>query len=125
MRGEINHSLMSGYVGVCEGSTEGVLYDLPYGYPAMIHGGDGRVLGELYEYDERAIDQVLRRLDLLEDCDPDDEKESLFVRRIVMVKTEDGRRVESWVYVASRRLRDKIASSGRRCRGGRWKKREQ
>lgn len=49
--------------------TSGQLYDLPYGFPAMLPAADGRVIGEVLVFPDPVA--ALRRLDHLEGFRPD------------------------------------------------------
>lgn len=57
-----NHLLKNAERIASQSWAYGRLYDVGFGYPAMIQGEDSKVYGELY----RVNDQGLRRLDLLE-----------------------------------------------------------
>ncbi|AEB11472.1 gamma-glutamylcyclotransferase family protein [Marinithermus hydrothermalis] len=86
-----------------------VLYDLPYGYPAIVRGA-GRVYGEVQYY--RDLARALERLDVLEDVGA----EYLRVRVEVQVR---GERVGAWAYVYPN-LEAVRAAGGRRVPSGRW-----
>jgi gamma-glutamylcyclotransferase (GGCT)/AIG2-like uncharacterized protein YtfP len=67
----------------------------PYGYPAFLADGGGRVLVELYEL--RSIEDW-RGLDALELYDPDDEDGSEFLRRSAPVIEGPVARAQIYVY---------------------------
>ncbi|WP_202839548.1 gamma-glutamylcyclotransferase family protein [Luteimonas saliphila] len=93
MRGEHAHarfglSTRAAYVG--DACVMGRLHDLG-GYPTLVPG-EGRVEGEVH----RIVDPgLLAELDLYEACDPANEADSDYVRRVVAVP-EHG--VDAWVY---------------------------
>ena len=54
MTGLSNHSVIKAFVkSICAGKTRGILYDLPYGYPA-VKPGQGVVHGEVVELQDVA-----------------------------------------------------------------------
>ncbi|WP_234194949.1 gamma-glutamylcyclotransferase family protein [Pseudacidovorax sp. NFM-22] len=73
------------------GCIAGVLHDLGP-YPGVVLGGDGRVVGEVYE----VAPEVERALDALEEVQDDDEGE--YRRRHVSVALDEGRHVTCLVY---------------------------
>lgn len=93
MRGEPAHarfalSARAAYVG--DATVDGRLYDLG-GYPTLVPGA-GRVEGEVH----RILDPgLIAELDLYEACDPADEANSDYVRRVVRLP-EHG--VDAWLY---------------------------
>lgn len=80
---------------ICTGTIAGVLYDLGE-YPGALPAEDSRVYGELYEL--KNPDVILPELDRIEGFDPNAENASLFVRRLVPVKSDDGDIASAWVY---------------------------
>ncbi|MDB5083152.1 MAG: hypothetical protein JWN30_38 [Bacilli bacterium] len=111
------HDLIAGRYSDCWKATlSGVLYDLPFGYPAVVPG-EGKVYGELYEFEE--LDKVLPDLDELEGyhgIDSDNEYE----RVIQEAETEQGQRMNCYVYV---QRPEQIRALGRRAvllSGGDW-----
>ena len=86
-----------------------VLYDLPYGYPAIVRGA-GRVYGEVQYY--RDLERALEHLDALEDVGTE------YVRLRVEVQARSGR-VSAWVYAYP--SPDAVrAAGGRPVPSGRW-----
>ena len=67
------------------------------GYPYLLPGG-GIVRGDLVELRPEKYDQTLRELDDLEEFDPQDEPESIYLRRRGRVTPEEGKDVVAWVY---------------------------
>lgn len=64
MKGLSNYSVIKPFVkSICAGKTRGILYDLPYGYPA-VKPGRGFVHGEVVELQDVA--EALQVLDSLE-----------------------------------------------------------
>jgi gamma-glutamylcyclotransferase (GGCT)/AIG2-like uncharacterized protein YtfP len=96
--------------------TRGILYDLPYGYPAMIVG-DGCVCGEILELDD--AEKALAILDELEDYHgPGEDNE--YDRRQIAVTAEDGSVHACYVYVYPEDRREWLEQHGIRVDGGDW-----
>lgn len=139
-RGHANHErFCRGYLRVEEATVRGRLYDLHFGYPALVVDerdvravgtadplrdaseqrssalvemgppGGPRVSGELFAFDDP--EERLPALDLLEGFDPADAS-SPYRRVLVPVETTGGP-VLAWAYVVER-------SSGVYLPGGRW-----
>ena len=100
-RGERNHSLLADATHVGDGVVAGVLHHVPaaptrpYGFPALVAGGDGRVRVELYRL---ANPGHWAKLDALELYDPSDEARSEFLRRTVDVREGPIDRAQIYVY---------------------------
>jgi gamma-glutamylcyclotransferase (GGCT)/AIG2-like uncharacterized protein YtfP len=98
---------------VGQGSTCGRLYDLG-GYPgATPDGGESgqRVKGELYRLGDPEL--AMRVLDEYEDFFPLHPEQSLFVRTLVLVTLENGRREDAWAYFYNRAVDEtKLIPSG-------------
>jgi gamma-glutamylcyclotransferase (GGCT)/AIG2-like uncharacterized protein YtfP len=140
-RGQDNHDLYcSGATRVEEATVRGELYDLPFGYPALVvpeesiyavGTGDptrdveeqrrlGReqvpqlegpgVLGELFAFDD--AESRIPPIDRLEGFDPADSS-SHYRRVLLPVETSEGSVVMAWAYVVE-------ASSGAYLPGGSW-----
>lgn len=77
------------------GYITGALFDLGI-YPAAVPSSDGRVWGEVYEFDE--TDSVLAALDDIEGYTQADPDRSLYTRHRTSVTVEDGSTVDAWVY---------------------------
>lgn len=78
--------------------TEGLLYYIREGdYPYVIPGS-GCVKGALVVLAPQTRDQTLRDLDQLEDYDPSNEKESLYLRRKTLITLKSGERRQAWIY---------------------------
>ena len=90
MRDQVLRGAPSREIG--RGSVAGVLYDLGE-YPGLVTG-DERVPGVVIEL---ADDASLARLDEYEDVGS-----GLYVRRRATVRLDDGRDVETWVYLYNR-----------------------
>ena len=139
-RGHANHDrFCRGYLHLEEATVRGRLYDLPFGYPAMVvpeedvqavgtadpvadaseqrrlgHAGvrrpDGRrVTGELLTFDDP--EERLPALDRLEGFDP--ARPSPYRRVLIPAETSGGADVLAWAYVVEE-------SSGIYLPGGRW-----
>ena len=140
-RGERNHErFCGGALRVEEGTVRGEVYDLPFGYPALvvpresIHAyGTGdfardveeqwrlgrgpaplmegpRVFGEIFAFDDP--ESRLPALDRLEGFDPSDAS-SHYRRVLLPIETTEGSVLLAWAYVVEK-------SSGSRLPGGRW-----
>jgi gamma-glutamylcyclotransferase (GGCT)/AIG2-like uncharacterized protein YtfP len=140
-RGERNHErFCGGALRVEEGTVRGQVYDLPFGYPALvvpresIHAyGTGdfardveeqwrlgrgpaplmegpRVFGEIFAFDDP--ESRLPALDRLEGFDPTDAS-SHYRRVLLPIQTTEGSVLLAWAYVVEK-------SSGSRLPGGRW-----
>ena len=77
------------------GWIHGKLFDLGI-YPAAIPASDGRIWGEVYEFDD--VDFVLGALDDIEGYTHDDPDRSLYTRLRTKVTLEDGQARDAWVY---------------------------
>ncbi len=139
-RGHANHDpFCRGYLRVEEATVRGRLYDLPFGYPALVvpeedvraagttdpvgdaseqrrlgragmQQPDGpRVSGELFTFDDP--EERLPALDHLEGFDP--AGPSLYHRVLIPAETSGGDGVLAWAYVTGE-------SSGIYLPGGRW-----
>ena len=77
------------------GYINGALFDLGI-YPAAIPASDGRIWGEVYEFED--VDFVLGALDDIEGYTHDDPDRSLYTRLRTKVTLEDGQALDAWVY---------------------------
>jgi len=67
--------------------------------PAIKLKGKGVVQGEIHEFDEKDIKEIIRIMDSIEGYNPErDEKYNHYNRRIVTAKTKDGEKMEAYVY---------------------------
>ena len=139
-RGHANHDrFCRGYLRVEEATVRGRLYDLQFGYPALVvpeediravgtadpvsdasgqqtlgRTEDSRpeeplVFGELFMFDD--AEDRLPALDRLEGFDPTGP--SPYRRVLIPARTSDGATVPAWAYVVEK-------SAGTRLPGGRW-----
>jgi len=67
------------------------------GYP-YLEPGPGVVAGELIHLVPECYDETLRKLDTLEEYDPEDEANSVYLRREAAVSLADGTSVTAWIY---------------------------
>jgi gamma-glutamylcyclotransferase (GGCT)/AIG2-like uncharacterized protein YtfP len=140
-RGERNHErFCGGAIRVEEGAVRGDVYDLPFGYPALVVPGEsihalgtgdfvkdaeeqwrlGRepvpslegplVFGEIFAFDDP--ESRLPVLDRLEGFDPADAS-SQYRRVLLPVETNEGMVLLAWAYVVEK-------SSGIHLPGGKW-----
>ncbi|MGE5396322.1 MAG: gamma-glutamylcyclotransferase [Chitinophagales bacterium] len=90
-----NYRVVEKFVlAVYPATAQGRLFDLPYGYPAMIEG-DGTVSGEVLELKE--IRKALKVLDRLEGYSETSSR-NLYIRVLIEVKLKGGDRVEAYTY---------------------------
>jgi len=95
MEGYSNHGYLKGKsILLGRGVTEGELFHLPYGFPAFIPGG-GKVRGEAYEFEDKA---VLNSLDRLEGY-TEGLSSGLYYREIRAVAMDGGSELDCWVYI--------------------------
>ena len=91
-----NHSIVLPYLKSKQaGKTRGLLYDLPFGYPAVIKG-PGTVLGEVFELENIAAAlEVLYRLEgfVGEGCD------NYYDRVVQEVQTTSGEWMQAYIYL--------------------------
>jgi gamma-glutamylcyclotransferase (GGCT)/AIG2-like uncharacterized protein YtfP len=140
-RGERNHErFCGGALSVEEGAVRGDVYDLPFGYPALVVPGvsiyafgtgdfardaeeqwrlgrelvslpEGpRAFGEIFAFDDP--ETRLPAFDRLEGFDPADAS-SHYRRVLLPVETNEGSVLLAWAYVVEE-------SSGSHLPGGRW-----
>jgi gamma-glutamylcyclotransferase (GGCT)/AIG2-like uncharacterized protein YtfP len=140
-RGERNHErFCGGALSVEEGAVRGDVYDLPFGYPALVVPGESihafgtgdfardaeeqrrlgrgpvpllegpRVFGEIFAFDDP--ESRLPALDRLEGFDPADAS-SHYRRVLLPVETNEGPVLLAWAYVVEE-------SAGSHLPGGKW-----
>jgi gamma-glutamylcyclotransferase (GGCT)/AIG2-like uncharacterized protein YtfP len=140
-RGERNHErFCGGALNVEEGAVRGDVYDLPFGYPALVVPGESiyafgtgdfardaeeqwrlgrelvsllagpRAFGEIFAFDDPEL--RLPALDRLEGFDPADAS-SHYLRVLLPVETNEGSVLLAWAYVVEE-------LSGSHLPGGRW-----
>jgi len=119
MSGMSNHHYLKGRVAdLQQARARGLLYHLPYGYPAMVEG-DGVVTGELVTLIDPA--EILADLDELEDYHGPGNPGNEYERVNRPVELMNGRMVtEAWVYLYCRG--EEAARIGRLVKDGDWKK---
>lgn len=86
------------------GSFPGLLYNAGW-YPAAIYSEESNfsVFGEVYKLQNSA--DLIKELDEYEDVF-EDEKSSLYVRKIISVKIEDQLFLDCWVYLYNQSVAD-------------------
>ena len=99
LRGGANHTrFCNDALAIEPASTQGRLYDLPAGFPAMVEATDGTVYGEAIAFPD--IDAALTRLDFLEGYRPERPEHSLYLRRVQPVMLlNSGDMVLAYCYV--------------------------
>lgn len=89
------------------------LYDLGH-FPGVMEG-DGEVIGEIHEYKSENIDWILEQFDRIEGYSKTQPEKSLYLRKKLMVETEDGDE-KAFVYIFNasntKGLESKRLSSG-------------
>jgi len=99
-RGEKNYSgFLAGRTLREEPATTAgrLFYVADGGYP-YLEPGTGTVIGELIHLLPERYEETLQGLDALEEYDPADEANSVYLRREAPVTLENGARVTAWVY---------------------------
>ena len=99
---------------VAEGTIRGNLFDLgDYPGARVVAAEPGqRVSGELYRL--RNPEHALKILDEYEEFSPLKANKSLFVRKLVSVILEDGRKKRAWAYLYNRAIANaKLIPAGR------------
>ncbi|MCF2446063.1 gamma-glutamylcyclotransferase [Dyadobacter sp. CY345] len=84
------------------GTFPGLLYKISW-YPGAIYDedADSQVYGEIYRLEEKEI--LLKELDEYEDV-LEDEILSLYVRKIIPIRMQDGTLISCWVYLYNQDL---------------------
>ncbi|AEF93531.1 AIG2 family protein [Desulfotomaculum nigrificans CO-1-SRB] len=118
MMGLSNHQVIQPYVqSIQPAEMKGRLYDLLYGYPAMI-AGEEKVIGELVELVNH--DQALVELDQLENYWGEGEARNLYNRVVQEAKLADGRKVAAYVYLWAKA--EEIPNIGVHVADGSWRR---
>lgn len=76
---------------------DGYIYDMGY-YPMLVAQGGGKVIGMLMTVAELAYEEILLRLDALEEYDSAQPDISTYMRVKRKVKTRHGHTKDAWVY---------------------------
>ena len=89
-------SANAGFLG--EASCRGRLYKVKH-YPGLVLSNEAAdtVFGELYRL--RAVDDLLRELDMYEACGEGFPEPTQYVRRMLPVTLADGSTSEAWTYI--------------------------
>lgn len=118
MRGLYNHHVVEPFIASVQGGvTKGILFDLPYGYPAVVQG-DGVVAGELIELNNIVV--ALERLDELEDYFGVSNPNNLYERVIQEIDTKKGEKTLAYFYIWSKP--EEIQEIGTKVADGDWRK---
>ena len=113
-RGQTNYPLIATAVRVATPATiRGRLYDVGP-FPALGEGEEP-IRGELLTVDPADVPRLLALLDALEGYAPADPAGSIYLRRVVVAATADGREVAAYAYFYNR---DPAAL--RHLPGGEW-----
>lgn len=75
------------------------------GFPGIIKG-DGEVIGELHEYDEKSIKEVFSHMDMIEGYKEEYPETSLYLRDTAQVTLEDGTVEEANIYIFNQEVQD-------------------
>lgn len=92
------HYLAGRTVSEMPATAEGQLYFVADGGYPYVAPGPGTVSGELIHLDPRHYEQTLQAIDELEEYDPGDETNSIYLRRRTSVTLPDGRYTAAWIY---------------------------
>lgn len=87
-------------------------------FPMLVEGGHGFVVGETVEVAPAQYEEIVRRLDRLEKYDPETDGPGPYRRAARLVLLDDGRIVESWVYLGQ----SHYAAGRPRVPGGDWRR---
>ena len=103
--GQPNYSLWDGKIrslktAVLENCD---IYDLGY-YPMLVPQNGGLVTGKLIAVAQTAYEEILARIDILEEYDPLQPDSSTYKRVQRAVKTSTGKKVDAWVYEGENNL---------------------
>lgn len=117
-RGMTNHDRFCfDVLDVIPAWTTGRLYALPYGFPAMVPAGEGRVIGELLAFPDPVA--ALRRLDHLEGFRPDGPRH--YDRIVVEAHPlAGGEPVRAWCYVYTPEQLAALDGRARKIACGAW-----
>ena len=74
-------------------------------FPALVMNMEGSVIGELVQISPNLIERITALLDQIEGYYPNNPNNSLYIRSIKTVTTEDGP-VEAWVYEAGEEIKN-------------------
>jgi gamma-glutamylcyclotransferase (GGCT)/AIG2-like uncharacterized protein YtfP len=68
------------------------------GYPGIVNG-DGVVIGEVHDFDDDVLNQVIEVMDQIEGCDPNNPERGLYRREVVEAELENGDKVDVNIYI--------------------------
>ncbi|MHB8127056.1 MAG: gamma-glutamylcyclotransferase family protein [Desulfitobacteriaceae bacterium] len=95
-----NHYLVKPFIKNLEtAKTNGLLYDLPYGYPAIVDGPE-EILGEIIELID--VEEALIVLDHLEGYYGEGSPGNLYNRTVRKIQTLSGKYEQAFVYLWAR-----------------------
>lgn len=115
-RGECNHTVVEPFVtNVREATVRGWLYDLSYGYPAVIRG-QGIVNGQLLELDSGRLEEALQAMDKLEGCE-----EGEYERIVIRANTRTGEAISCYIYVYPKERRTWLDDKAEFVPSGDWR----
>jgi gamma-glutamylcyclotransferase (GGCT)/AIG2-like uncharacterized protein YtfP len=118
LKGESNHERFCGDALTIEPAvTTGLLYHLPYGFPAMFDTLAGQVFGEVMTFTD--IKRTLERLDMLEGYRPNGDSHYIRISKPVTILKE-GRTTTAWVYVYPESRLEEIRRVGVAVPDGQW-----
>ncbi|MFZ5591461.1 MAG: gamma-glutamylcyclotransferase family protein [Bacillota bacterium] len=118
LTGMANHYLIAPYAKkITPAQARGLLYALPYGYPAMI-AGNGTVYGEVVEL--TGGEEAWRVLDDLEDYRGPGCPDNLYERVVQKVCLPGGQLISAYVYLWAKP--DELPRIGRLLVHGNWRR---
>lgn len=95
-----------------------LLYDLG-AFPFMVEAPDGEVIGELHTYSP--LYKVITRMDSIEGFDPSrEESENFYLRKMVVVTGEDGKRYNAWAYFMNPEHVARLTVTRKPIESGEW-----
>lgn len=115
---------LGNYRGILEGNTtkeisataKGVMFPVQSdGFPCVIKGTN-EIKGELMYIIEEKYQDVKMRLDWLEGYNEENKEDSMYIRELVTVTTEEGEEIEAYMYFWNRPY-----GYGEEIRSGDWK----
>ncbi|MFB5661957.1 gamma-glutamylcyclotransferase [Alteribacillus sp. HJP-4] len=112
-----DHFLKGWTVEEKQASASGTLYAVENNaFPCLCQEGSTPIYGEIMYVTDESYDNILQRLDWLEDYDESNEAESEYVRRITTVQDNNGQNVEVYIYYWNR-----SDGLGERIKSGCWR----
>lgn len=108
--GNWTHYLKGKTTKVVSGELTGFDMYAVASFPGIVQTdfADNKVYGELMYIKPRMFNETISLVDMLEGYVKENKRNSMYLRKKVVVKTECGELVEAWVYVWNRPIHDPI-----------------